>query len=68
MNDVKRYIIGTNEVIVVRDKALCSENIIHEGRGIDIKTDTITDGYKQSVNDPSKKKLDIQAVLKGATW
>jgi hypothetical protein len=68
MNDVKRYIIGTNEVIVVRDKALCSENIIQEDRGIDIKTDTITDGYKQSVNDPSKKKLDIQAVLKGATW
>jgi|GEM_PF-4501480 hypothetical protein len=68
MNDVKRYIIGTNEVIVVRDKALCSENIIQEDRGIDIKTDTITDGCKQSVNDPSKKKLDIQAVLKGATW
>jgi len=68
MNDVKRYIIGTNEVIVVRDKALCSENIIQEDRGIDIKTDTITYGCKQSVNDPSKKKLDIQAVLKGATW
>jgi hypothetical protein len=68
MNDVKRYIIGTNEVIVVRDKAISSEYISQEGRSIDTKTYTSTVGYKQLVNGPSKKKFDMQAVLKRVTW